>query len=102
MAELRLGGVNPTLFHLTNVLLQALNTALVALLARHLGRDVGRDAILPYVGVGLRRPTGPRPTGVDSSSPRAYSPNPQRYSPNILPREDVFFRLVSYNKRMGP
>jgi Flp pilus assembly protein TadD len=40
MAELRLGGLNPALFHLTNLLLHALNTVLVGLLARHLGRDV--------------------------------------------------------------
>ncbi|MFB0536054.1 MAG: tetratricopeptide repeat protein [Anaerolineae bacterium] len=39
IAELRLGGLNPALFHLTNLLLHALNTALVAALARHLWRS---------------------------------------------------------------
>ena len=29
--------------------------------------------------------------------PETYSPGPQRYPPNILPREDVFFCLISYN-----
>jgi Flp pilus assembly protein TadD len=39
IAELRLGGLNPALFHLTNLLLHALDTALVAALARHLWRS---------------------------------------------------------------
>jgi NarL family two-component system response regulator LiaR len=43
------------------------------------------------------RPTGPRPARVDPSTPGAYSPGPQRYSPNILPREDVFLCPVGYN-----
>ncbi len=53
VAELRIGGLNPTLFHLTNVLLHALNTALVAVLARHLwSSDDGDDAAGDWLAVG--------------------------------------------------
>jgi protein O-mannosyl-transferase len=55
MVELRLGGLNPALFHLTNLLLHAANATLVALLAaillggrREASGDGGQDGILPY------------------------------------------------------
>lgn len=56
VAELGLGGINPTLFHLTNLLLHVLNTALVTLLAAHLlgvGRTSGLRSSLPALAVGL-------------------------------------------------
>jgi hypothetical protein len=52
VAELRIGGLNPTLFHLTNVLLHALNTVLVVILARHLWSDDGDDAAGDWLAVG--------------------------------------------------
>ncbi len=56
VAELGLGGINPTLFHLTNVLLHVLNTVLVTLLAAHLfglGRTSGLRPFLPALAAGL-------------------------------------------------
>lgn len=62
VGELRLGGLNPTFFHLTNILLHALNTALIAILARHLwASDVGegegakalKEVMLLSVGLSL-------------------------------------------------
>ncbi|MGB9722421.1 MAG: tetratricopeptide repeat protein [Chloroflexia bacterium] len=56
VAELGLGGINPTLFHLTNVLLHVLNTALVTLLAAHLfglRRTSGLRPLLPALAAGL-------------------------------------------------
>jgi len=53
VAELRIGGLNPTLFHLTNVLLHAFNAALVAVLARHLWPlGDGDDAAGGWLAVG--------------------------------------------------
>ncbi|MFQ5615608.1 MAG: hypothetical protein ACE5GO_04010 [Anaerolineales bacterium] len=54
VAELRVGGLNPSLFHLTNILLHALNTALVAILAHRIWRaaENQKHALLP-AGVGL-------------------------------------------------
>lgn len=56
VAELGLGGINPTLFHLTNILLHVLNTALVTLLAAHLfgvGRTSSLRPFLPALAAGL-------------------------------------------------
>lgn len=57
VAELQLGGGHPWLFHLSNLLLHSLNTALVALLARRalLGRrsTPARPAALAVVAAGL-------------------------------------------------
>ncbi len=52
VAELRIGGLNPTLFHLTNILLHALNTALVAILTRHLWSADGSNAAGDWLAVG--------------------------------------------------
>lgn len=56
ITELSIAGISPRLFHLTNVLLHALNTALVAALARRLwrrGGDGASDGSLLAVGAGL-------------------------------------------------
>ncbi len=50
--ELRLGGLNPTIFHLTNILLHALNTGLVAILACYLWSAEGNDARSAWLAVG--------------------------------------------------
>jgi hypothetical protein len=65
VAELRIGGLNPTLFHLTNVLLHALNTALVAILARHLWSADGDDAAGDWLAVGAGLLYGLHPTLVE-------------------------------------
>jgi len=52
VCELRLGGLNPTLFHLTNVLLHACNAGLVAALARHLWAADGDDAAGDWLAIG--------------------------------------------------
>jgi len=56
VAELGIGGIHPTLFHLTNLLLHLVNTALVTLLAAHLlgaGRSSGLRPFLPALAAGL-------------------------------------------------
>ncbi len=56
VAELGLWGINPTPFHLTNVLLHVLNTVLVTLLATHifgLVRTSGLRPLLPALAAGL-------------------------------------------------
>jgi tetratricopeptide (TPR) repeat protein len=53
VGESRLGGLNPTLFHLTNILLHACNAGLVAILARHLWAAEGDDAAGDWLAVGV-------------------------------------------------
>jgi len=56
MAEFRIGGLNPSLFHLTNIMLHALNTVLVSILARYTWSaddDEGGGRNWLAVGVGL-------------------------------------------------
>ncbi len=56
MVELRLVGLHPTLFHLTNLALHLLNTTLIALLARSLSRPTDTPEQvhwLPALGAGL-------------------------------------------------
>ncbi len=43
VGELSLGGLNPLIFHLTNLLLHAINAALVTLLALHVARSMVKD-----------------------------------------------------------
>lgn len=53
IAELRLGGLNPAIFHGVNLLLHAISASLVAGLVLRAWRLTGRDAILLPIAAGL-------------------------------------------------
>ena len=52
VVEAQLGGMNPFVFHLTNLLLHAINTTLVIILARRLNRDISHKRFIAWIGTG--------------------------------------------------